>query len=196
MTQRLSGVRRIAWWISQVGHPLVLAAVTISFVAFRLLPPDTATKTSATFIAVTVVPLLVLILAGVRRGKWSDADVSVRQERRGFYPRALAVFVLSTIAMYVAGMPHFVIRGSVAATAMVAVAMLINFRLKVSLHAAFSFFAAVAVWLVSIPAGVVAFCAAVLICWSRVVLGRHSVVETIAGAALGMATGVVLRLLV
>ena len=60
-----------------------------------------------------------------------------------------------------------------------------NRWLKVSLHAAFAAFTVVSLWNVSLWAAGLVLVLAVAIGWSRVVLGRHSLPEVLAGAGLG-----------
>ena len=78
------------------------------------------------------------------------------------------------------------------ATIMTAVAASVNRYIKISLHAAFAFFYAVAVVRISTAwvAPVAVF--AVLVTCSRFILKRHAISELVLGTALGLAAGTAL----
>jgi membrane-associated phospholipid phosphatase len=61
--------------------------------------------------------------------------------------------------------------------------------IKVSLHAAFAAFAAALLWPLHYSYVVVASVGAAAVCWSRVMLGRHSIVEVLVGSLLGALFG-------
>ena len=71
----------------------------------------------------------------------------------------------------------------------------INRRLKVSLHAAISFFLAFAATLLDLRLGVALFACATAVAASRLVLRRHTPIELGIGSALGTAAGLTLLLL-
>ena len=78
------------------------------------------------------------LLAGVRAGRWRDADVSVREERKRFYPWAIIFSALGTLIIWLIRAPFFVVRGGLVTLALFLVAAIANFRLKLSLHTLFA----------------------------------------------------------
>jgi membrane-associated phospholipid phosphatase len=68
---------------------------------------------------------------------------------------------------------------------------LINFRIKLSLHALFAFYSAMILFVVNPVVGAVAFTVALLVFWSRLYLRRHDLMETLIGASLGLLGGLV-----
>lgn len=185
--------QRIAWWISVLGHPFVLIPLLVGYVTARLLPPGQAALVVGVVIAGSVLPMLWIISRRVRSGAWTNYDVSVREQRTGMYPAALAIAGATVLALAGTRVPRPVLHGAVGSLVLIALAAVVNFRLKVSLHVAFAAFAAVSLLpdhRLSAAVGLVALAVA----WSRLELRRHSLAEVVGGALLGVAVGVALLL--
>jgi len=71
------------------------------------------------------------------------------------------------------------------------VAALVNFRIKLSLHALFAFYSAIILFVIHPLVGAIAFVLAFLVFWSRLYLERHDLLETLLGASLGLLGGLV-----
>src|SRR5438045_3150631 len=98
--------RRLATLVSWIGHPLVFVTITVGIVvAMQLASGAAATLLVALFFAV-IAPMGLLLFLGVRSGRWRDADVSVREERKRFYPIAIPLSALGTAVMWLAGAPR------------------------------------------------------------------------------------------
>ena len=167
--------------VSVFLHPFLLGPLTV------LLLTDTG---SSAVVAVTIaIPLLILTIRNVRRGVWSNHDVSVRTQRRGLYWSAIALTALAAVWLGYRGAAPGLVRGVAAAAVMFAIAMLVNRWLKISLHMLVAAFSAVAIadshpgWIPFLALSVVA------LAWSRLYLRRHSWVEVLAGVILGTAVG-------
>jgi hypothetical protein len=144
-----------------------------------------------------VAPIAVLWAVGLRRGWYSDRDLSLRHERPGFLTAALCVAALFAGAVYFVGAPEVVRAFTLAAlvaAAMVTAATVAG--LKVSGHA-------------SIPVGVAALLeatshrglwpfalAALAVSWARVHEGRHTPREVAAGWSIAGAAALVARMAV
>ena len=85
--------------------------------------------------------------------------------------------------------PDFALRGSTMTLFLLIIAALINFRIKLSLHALFAFYSAVILFVVNPVVGAVAFALALLVFWSRLYLKRHDLLEMLVGAFLGLLGG-------
>ena len=73
---------------------------------------------------------------------------------------------------------------------------LINLRLKVSMHSTIAFFLSVLLIYIQKELAFSMLLFAVLIAWSRVILGRHSVPEIAAGLVLGFSGGALFHFLI
>jgi hypothetical protein len=145
---------------------------------------------AALFVA-AIAPMAILLFLGVRSGRWRDADVSLREERKRFYPFAVPLSALGTIAVWIAGAPGYILRGGIITWLLLVVAGLINFWFKISLHTLFAAYCTVILYRVNVLCGTSALTLAVLVFWSRLFLSRHSFAETLSGAMLGIAGGLV-----
>ncbi|HYC60638.1 MAG TPA: phosphatase PAP2 family protein [Thermoanaerobaculia bacterium] len=169
--------------LSIAGHPFLLVPVMVAVASRNW-------KWTAIVAAGTVLPLLAITIRNVRRGVWSDHDVSHRGERGGFYRIALPLVAMTTVAGYFLGASPGLMRGLIAAVAMLALGAIGNRFLKISLHTMTAAYFAVVlakIYPLAAPA-LMAFVAA--ICWSRRKLERHTWTEIAVGLLIGAAAAV------
>lgn len=127
-----------------------------------------------------------LLLAGVRRGWWSDLDVSVLTERRHFMPWVVVASAAALAVTWGAGFPALLRLSSGAIFVWLALSTLIGRYWKISLHVG----GAVGIlWLTTIAFGAVGGALLVwvpwLVGWARLRLHRHTLGQVVAGAAVG-----------
>ena len=180
-----------AQWVSWIGHPLVFISLSVGIIIASRLANRAGLALSLTLLATVILPMALLLFRGFQSGRWSDPDVSVRAERVRFYPRAILISVVAVIALLLSRAPGFALRGATVTMFLLIMAALINFRIKLSLHALFAFYSAVILFVVNPIVGAVAFALALLVVWSRLYLGRHDLLETLVGAFLGLLGGLV-----
>src|SRR2546422_3284088 len=184
-------VTKFARVISWIGHPLVFVSASVAVVVETQLDPRTGLPILAALVLSTLVPTAILLLSGVRSGRWSDADVSVRKERQRFFPWAVAFSLAGVIAVWWMRAPNYIIRGALVTLALFVVSWIANCRLKLSLHALFAFYCASILFRVDLQWGLLAFTLAILVSWSRLYLQRHTRFELITGIMLGLIGGFV-----
>ena len=184
--------QRLATWVSVAAHPFVLVPVLVTVVTVRSMPPRQAAAVVGLVVAGSILPLLWLLVRRVRSGAWTDHDVSVREQRTGFYPAALAMTGGTVVLLYAFGVAPSILRGTVAIFGLIAVSALVNLWLKVSLHMGFAAFTAVSLWSMSRPMGIVAVAVALAVAWSRLELRRHTLTEVLVGALLGIGAALLL----
>jgi hypothetical protein len=181
--------RRLAAVVSWIGHPL--AFITISVAIVLAVQSQNALSLLLTIFLAVIAPMGVLLFLGVRSGRWSDADVSVREERKRFYPIAIPLSAAGTLGMWLANAPRYILRGGIVMLALLIVAAVINLRFKLSLHTMFAAYCTMILFRVNAFCGIFALTLAALVFWSRLFLTRHTLPETIVGAALGSLGGFV-----
>jgi hypothetical protein len=180
---RLSSSTALARGLSVAGHPFLLAPLTVGVMTRSVF-------WTSVIAASTAVPLLAIIARNVRRGAWSDFDVSRHEQRSGLYHAGLPLMVLSALILWFLGAAPALLRATAAATAMFVAGLIGNRWLKISMHMMTAAFCAVFLvrehpWLAAI---VVPF--VVAIAWSRRHLQRHTWLEIGIGLALGTAAAV------
>ena len=176
--------RQIARWVSRAGSPplLAIAGTLISARAVALLSAwywaGFAILTSIGF------PLL-YILWLLRRGKISDFDIYYRSQRLKPYFFVMACCGLSLLVMQISLAPHLLRIMTAASLTQTLLMSVINLRWKISAHAAaMAGFAVLCFYLGGMLAGLLLLGIPLMI-WSRVILHRHTLGQTIAGSLLG-----------
>ena len=173
-----------ARFISIVGHPFVLLALLVLLPRLQDSPADALHKTLL-FAAIVLAPLALLIWRSVSSGKWRTVDASEKEERPLLYGTALAVLAVAIVYFgFVEHMPVMV-RGFGVAAAMIAIAAAANRWIKVSLHIAFACFCGILLCRTRLAFGLPVLVFVPALIWSRLVLSRHVLSETVAGAILG-----------
>ena len=180
-----------ARWVSRIGHPLVFISLSVGIIIALRLANRAGLALLLTLFATVILPMALLLFRGFQSGRWSDPDVSVRAERTRFYPQAISISALAVIILLLLHAPAFALRGATMTLFLLIIAALINFRIKLSLHALFAFYSAIILFVVNPIAGAVAFALALLVFWSRLYLKRHDLSEMIVGAFLGLLGGLV-----
>src|SRR5882762_995224 len=182
--------RRLAVIVSWIGHPLVFVTISVGIVlATQLASRRAIGLIGALFLAV-IAPTGVLLFVGIRSGRWRDADVSVREERKRFYPIAIPLSALGTIVMWLVNAPRYILRGGVITLLLLMSAAITNHWSKISLHTLFATYCTVILFRVNISCGSAALILAGLVFWSRLFLSRHTISENISGVALGAVGGI------
>ena len=180
-----------ARWVSWIGHPLVFISLSIAIIIVLRAANGTGLTLCLTLLVTVILPMALLLFWGTRSGRWSDPDVSIREERAQFYPRAIPISATAVIALWVLRAPAFALRGALVTLFLLIVAAFVNFGIKLSLHALFAFYSAIILFMVNPVAGAIAFALAVLVFWSRLYLRRHDLLEMLVGTSLGLAGGLV-----
>ena len=194
MTSRktdLKPVAVLARCVSWIGHPLVFISLSVAIIVVLRLANRAGVALLLTLLATVILPMTLLLFRGARSGRWSDADVSIHAERVRFYPRAIPISAMAVIGLWLLRAPAFALRGASVTLLLLIVAALVNFRVKLSLHALFAFYCAIILFVVQPVVGAIAFALAFLVFWSRLYLGRHDLLEMLVGASLGLLGGLV-----
>ncbi|GAA4354751.1 hypothetical protein GCM10023185_16870 [Hymenobacter saemangeumensis] len=177
-------LRRLAAVLSFLGHPLLAVPAFVGL----LVGPQLSHRQAAWALGsmlLLVLPLGLWNLRQTKRGAYSNFDVSEARQRRSFYPVLLVLLGLGTAVLFWQQEGGPFRYGVLVVWAMLLLCYLLNFWLKVSLHAAISFFLAGAAVYLYPGWGGLALLLAVLVAASRWVLDRHTPAELLAGAALG-----------
>ena len=174
--------------VSIVLHPFVVLAALALLAAWRV-DPASLTRT-ALGIGVAIAIVSVFIWQRRRGGHWETVDASRRQERPLLY--ALALLVAGAYWLWMGGRASATSNGVLAAVAMLCVAGIANRWIKLSLHMASLAFTGVAAWALWPAAAIAALVALPLLGWARLRMARHTLVEVLGGATLGLLAGMVL----
>jgi membrane-associated phospholipid phosphatase len=132
----------------------------------------------------------VFLSYGVRRGLWSDRTVGARRPRlivlgfiTGSVAAGLAVLVVAGAPRLLTGYLAFML-GSIAVLAAITVVW------KISIHCAVASGSVAILARTFGPLTLLGYVLVALLCWSRVTLGDHTVLQVIAGSVLGAGAAV------
>jgi membrane-associated phospholipid phosphatase len=175
---------RLAWWITQIGSPPVLGLAGILLVGAAL---GFGQHWPLLLMYASLALLLPFgfVLWLLRQGKVSDYNLTKREER--FWPMvvSMASALVGWVLLSQLQAPALLLALAATNLAQSVVYFFITLRWKVSIHSAVA--AGLAVLGSAVAGGTVwlLVLAVPLIAWSRVVLRRHTLAQTVVGAAIG-----------
>lgn len=175
--------------ISTIGNPLITFSVFVLFITLKTMDGVSATLLSLLVIGGVTIPISINNYVKTKNGKYTNYDVSDREQRQGFYHFLLILIGGVTGILYLTNQPAAFRHGSLVFFVMVMVSYIINYRLKVSMHTSISVYLGLTLLLINFSAGLAMLVFAVLIGLSRLVLKRHTVAEVVAGLVVGFIFG-------
>lgn len=167
---------KIAKWISRIFHPFLVAVLTLTLATYQSGAPVPAVLLWVGISFATVIlPVSLYILWMVRKGKYSDAYVSIREQWHSLYYVATLCLVALVVILAVGDPPLVVTACIVSGVLANGVGMLINRFTKISVHSA-AMAGCTAVLLVFAPVvGWVMVFATLITGWARMVLKAHTI---------------------
>src|SRR5689334_22664459 len=133
---RMPTRRAVARWISIIIHPIVYPLVTLAIIIDVATHGDLNLSFRFLLLALALTSLPVTLLVGyqVARGHWTDLDVSMRKQRYFLYPFGLAGLILLALAFKWLGAPAVAVKAAAASVLANLIDGIINFWYKVSAH--------------------------------------------------------------
>jgi membrane-associated phospholipid phosphatase len=184
---------RFASLVSAVIHPLVFPLVTVVVLSYAYTHSIADTFVySVVAVALTALPVALVVFVQVKRGKWTDFDVSVRRQRYTLYPFTLACLGVLVYVYYRLQAPREAVVSVLSLVAANLVNALINLKWKISAHATTAAACASLLWQLTPNHtwGPPAAAGAALVGWSRVELRRHTAGQVLAGWLVGVGSSV------
>ncbi|MDD4876581.1 MAG: phosphatase PAP2 family protein [Dehalococcoidales bacterium] len=171
--------------ISNILHPFIVSLLLILLLSFKA-TADTfdAIKWMIISIALSLLPIIIIIVYLVRSRRIKSYSINIRKERTSVYLFTSICTSISCIILILLNAPSILLAAFVAGFSAVAIFMCINLLWKISLHTAFI---SAAVTILIILYGSLAIITLVLIpmtAWARIVLKHHTLAQTVSGALL------------
>jgi membrane-associated phospholipid phosphatase len=187
LAQRLPGRLRVARLVGEVLSPPPILVALALIVAWDSSPTPAMAVVWGTIAAVfaSVLPYA-LILRGVRRGRLSDKNISVRAQRIRFGVVAITSILLGLAVLAAFDAPAELVALLASIAVGVACGWMVTLWWKISVHAAIAAGAATVLVFVFGPALLAVWPLVALIAWSRVQVGDHTPAQVLAGVALGV----------
>jgi membrane-associated phospholipid phosphatase len=178
---------RFAKLVSNIFHPLLVVVPTLVIAMVQL----GSTVWEAIYwtvlsIAIVNLPMALLLFWGVRSGKYSDASVSIREQRTSIYAVGGTCLVILLAVLIIGKAPVVIIACLVSAILATVLGYWINRYTKLSLHsAAMAGCTAVLLWTAPLI-GVVMAIFAPLVGWARIRLKHHTPIQILIGWMVSM----------
>ncbi|MDD4859447.1 MAG: hypothetical protein PHR56_04505 [Dehalococcoidales bacterium] len=179
--------KRLATLVSNIFSPFLMSIALMVLVGLRS-ARDTADafKWALAALAMSILPIFVIIFYLVRSDRIESMFVNVRRERHRIYLLSGLFAAATCVALYLLGAPLPLVVSFLAALTTILVFGGINLWWKISVHTAFT---ASSITILILLYGYVAAVAAILvpvIGWSRIELEHHSLMQVTAGAVLAV----------
>ncbi len=175
----------VARVISIAGHPFVLLPLLIFLPLFQS-DVGGALRTTLIFGCIVVIPLGLLIWRSCASGEWRTVDASDKANRPVLFKATILVLIVVSAYFHFVERAPQVVRGCIVSSAMLLLAAGLNRWIKISLHLTFACFCGVLLATVRLNYGLPVLLLVPPLIWSRLVLSRHIVSETIGGVILGL----------
>jgi membrane-associated phospholipid phosphatase len=178
---------RVARLVGELLSPPPILVVLALVVAWDTSPtPAMAVLWGAIAALFASVLPYALILRGVRRGRLSDKNISLREQRIRFGLVAIGSILLGLVLLAAFDAPAEMVALVASIAVGVACGWVITLWWKISVHAAIAAGAATVLLLVFGPALLAVWPLVAVIAWSRVQVGDHTTAQVLAGVALGV----------
>jgi membrane-associated phospholipid phosphatase len=188
LTQRIPRRLRVARLVGELLSPPPIIVGLALIVAWDSSPtPGMAIVWGGIAAVFASVLPYAIILGGVRRGRLSDKNISLREERIRFGVVAITSILIGLAVLAAFDAPAELVALLASIVVGVACGWVITLWWKISVHAAIAAGAATVLMLVFGTALLAAWALVALIAWSRVQVGDHTAGQVIAGVALGIA---------
>jgi membrane-associated phospholipid phosphatase len=190
---RLAIVRHdVAALVSAIIHPLLFPLLTLIVISLAFTHGNLPRTLLYAIVAVglTALPVAAVVWIQVKRGAWSDLDVSKRTQRYTLYPLTLACLGILLYVFYRLHAPRQNVVAVVSLAAANVANGIINLFWKISAHATTAAMCAALLWQLTPAWGPPAVAGAALVGWSRVELKRHTTGQVLAGWGVGLTSAI------
>ncbi len=176
---------RIASLTSNILNPFLVSLVLILLLSFKSTSSTLdAVKWSLILIAVSILPVFLVIIYLVRNRRLEGPFINIRKQRTKIYLLADVGASVGCIVFHYLGAPSILVATAVAGLSGVVVFMCVNLLWKISLHTAFVTASVTALTILYGSIAAVTVVLVPLIAWSRIELKHHSLAQVAAGALL------------
>jgi membrane-associated phospholipid phosphatase len=178
---------RVARLVGELLSPPPILVVLALVVAWASSPTPAMAVVWGGIAAVSASVLpYALILRGVRRGRLTDRNISLRAQRIRFAAVAIASILTGLVLLAAFNAPAEMVALQASIAVGVACGWVVTLWWKISVHAAIAAGAATVLLLVFGPALLAVWPLVAVIAWSRVQVGDHTPAQVLAGIALGI----------
>lgn len=135
-------------------------------------------------------PIGLKTIWGVRKGTYTNLDVSDQAQRQKWFIATTVLLLLVTIIIWLTNQDRTLRLAVTCSLMLLVAAQAVNRRIKASMHLAFHVFLGLLILYFNWIAGLLFLMFAPLLAWSRIHLRRHVWKEVVVGVMLGIVLGI------
>lgn len=174
----------ISRFISNFFNPLVSLVIYFFYYSYLNYSWEEATKKFLPILLLLIIPVALWIYRNVRKGVYSNMDVSNRKQRHSLY-----VFIIVATIVFLAvdyGIHNEIDWTVLMLCILLSLMQLSNFFIKSSMHTSLNIYVAALFYAVNPALGFIWLLLAILIGLTRIILKRHTPQEVLSGAAIAI----------
>lgn len=181
---------KLARFISLLLHPFVVAPLALVLVLYLDSGDFRSALGWAGLCAAFVIgPALIYLHRKLKQQDFSDADVSIREQRHGFYLFGGGCMLICFAVLFWLEAPQLLIASFTAAlVTIMAFAIITRLWTKVSIHTGIMAGVTAMVAFYAIPLALLLGIGTLFVAWSRLVLQRHTLRQVVLGGVVGIAS--------
>ena len=177
-----SAVIGVSKFISNFFNPLTSLIIFFIYISSKDFSAAAALQTFLPILLLTILPIVIWIVWNVKKGNYTNLDVSNRNQRKSLY-----FFISGCIGIYL--LYDYITNGTADVLMIFLMILLLvlqfsNYFIKSSMHTAFNVFVAALFFAENPLLGIAWFGISILVGITRVILKRHTPKEVITGAAI------------
>ena len=181
--------QRIARFISIAGHPFLTIQLYVLIVMFAYEDLKKAILNSFLIIGCVFIPLIIWLYLRYKKGFITNFDVSDRKQRESIFVFIIPILSLVTFIVYKTDQSRNLYLSLVFAIVLLLISQAVNFLIKSSLHVSLNIYLSFLVMTVNYKLSIILLLFTILIGWSRIIIGRHTLKEVLVGATIGISLG-------
>lgn len=175
---------RVSRFISDFFNPIISQLIFFGYFAYLKMGFEEAFNNFLLIIFVVAAPIFGWIYWNVKRGKYTNMDVSDRNQRKSLYFFALFILLIYTAILFFADQNRELLLIIIFNIILMVVLQLSNYFIKSSMHTSANIFVAMLFFSIHPSYGGVWFLVAIMVGITRIILKRHTPKEVFAGAGI------------
>ena len=177
--------RKLAVITSNILNPFLLSFAVIVLLSFKSTSnPWEAFKWSAISIGLSVLPIFVIVIYLVQKGKLDNIFINLRKQRTKVYLLSGAWAGIGCLVLFLMRAPTVIVATFIVGLVAALIFMGINLLWKISIHTAFASASITLMIIMYGGAGVLAALMLPPVAWARIEMKLHSPAQVIGGALL------------
>lgn len=177
---------RFSRFISDFFNPIISQLIFFGFFAYLKMGFEEAFNNFLLIVFVVAIPIFGWIYWNVKRGKYTNMDVSDRNQRKSLYFFALIILLVYTAILYFTDQNRELLLIIIFNIVLMVVLQLSNYFIKSSMHTSANVFVSMLFFSINATYGGLWFLIAIMVGLTRIILKRHTPKEVFAGAGIAL----------